>query len=153
MRCLCWAEISQHAQKKPRVIQLTSTSMRTNTAALHYHRHHQVEQEQLTQHSLVPESCRQSGCEKTSGLILLLLLPAGKAVDIFCSLESLIQSQDLLIFETSEIQGCPSEACCLKTVEEVWFLLSFSKLTDQMEKWNKLWQKELEITYKNGNFF
>lgn len=83
-------------------------------------------------------------------MILLLLLTAGKAgVDIFCALESFIQSHDLLIFETSEIQGCPSEAYCLKTIEEVWS--SFSKLTEQIEKWNKFWQKELEITYKDGN--
>lgn len=94
--------------------------MRVNTAALHPRRHHQVVQEQLTQCSLVPESCSQSGCKKTSGLILLLLLTAVKAeVDIFCALESFIQGQGLLLFETSEIQGFPSEAYCLKTVEEV----------------------------------
>lgn len=102
------------------MIELASTCMRVNTAALRHHRHHQVEQEQLTQHSLVPGSCGQRGYEKTSGVILLLLLTAGKAgVDIFCALESFIQSHDLLIFETSEIQGCPSEAYCLKTIEEV----------------------------------
>lgn len=106
--------------KAQRVIQLTSTCMRVSTAALPHHRRHQVEQEQLMQHALVPEPCSQGGCEKTSGVILLLPLTAGKAgVDIFCALESFIQSEDLLIFETSEIQGCPSEAHCLKTVEEV----------------------------------
>lgn len=94
--------------------------MRVNTAALHHHRDHQAVQEQLTQYSLVPESCSQGGCEKTSGLILLLLLTAVKAgEDLFCALESFIQGQGLLLFETSEIQGCPSEVCCLKTVEEV----------------------------------
>lgn len=51
----------------------------------------------------------------------------------FGALENPILDQDLL-FESSEVQACTSEAYWLKTVEEVSFLLSSSKLTRQIEK-------------------
>ena len=65
----------------------------------------------------------------------------------FSALEYHILGKDLL-FESSEVQACPAEAYCLKTVEEVPSLLSFSKLKEQIEKWNTFWQNELEITYQ-----